>query len=323
MDDEKIRKKMAEECQVARSVDMVYLVKKFGFTPYRVGTTHRIKEHSSFTIFNSTNTFNHYSHQGEPGYSGSTIDFVMTYGKMSKRDAIHYLLDLANYDKKICVDMKYDVSEKKKLVLPEANSDHKRVFAYLNKSRGIANDVITYFLHEHRLYESKDRHNCVFVTYDKSLIPRYASMRGTYTEGNAFKGDVFGSDKSYGFPLDRNSKSDIVWVFEAPIDLMSFMSLYPSNNDNLLALGCLSLDALRKYVEKNNHIKKIGFILDNDVSAPKVVFSGKLEFQAKGYEILEHELIEKMILTNSKDVNEYLIKFNNHLEIKKNKGINL
>lgn len=81
MNDDEKKRIMAEECDIARRVDMVYLVKQFGYTPYRSGNTHRIKEHSSFVIFNKTNTFNHYSYQGLPGHSGSPIDFVMTYGK--------------------------------------------------------------------------------------------------------------------------------------------------------------------------------------------------------------------------------------------------
>ncbi len=307
MNDNEKKRVMEEECNIARSVDMVYLVKLFGYTPYRSGNTHRLKEYSSFVIFNDTNTFHHYAHQGEPGYAGSPIDFCMTYGDMSKKEAIHYLLDVVNYNKERCVNIisRKEAQEKINLELPEANSNYRRAFAYLCRTRGIAGDVISFFMHEKRLYESLDRHNCVFVTYDDEGVPKYASMRGTMTV-NTFKGDVYGSDKSYGFPLYRGS--DTVWVFEAPVDMMSFMTLYPDNKDNLCALGCLGTDALKSFLGKHTDVKKIGFILDNDKSAPKVVATAKVDFESKGYTILEHELNSLLKSTNSKDVNEYLLK---------------
>lgn len=307
MNNDEKKRIMAEECDIARRVDMVYLVKQFGYTPYRSGNTHRIKEHSSFVIFNKTNTFNHYSYQGLPGHSGSPIDFVMTYGNMSKHDAIQYLLNIANYNKEMCVNIiKKETQEKKRLELPEANNNYRRVFAYLCKTRGIAGEVISFFMHEKRLYESRYKHNCVFVTYDDVGVPQYAAMRGTMTE-NSFKGDVLGSDKTYGFPLYRGS--DTVWVFEAPIDMMSFMTLYPDNKDNLCALGCLGIEAIKSFLSKHKDVKKVGFILDNDKNAPHIVASAKVKLESEGYEILEHKLNSLLRDSNSKDVNEFLLKY--------------
>lgn len=319
MNDYEKQRIMNEECNIARRVDMVYLVKQFGYTPYRVGTTHRLKEHDSFVIFNNTNTYNHYSHKGEPGYSGSPIDFVMNYGNMTMHDAIQYLLNISNYNKDMCVDIvKREAVDKGKFILPESNSNYRRVFAYLSKTRGIANEVISFFMHEKRLYESANTHNCVFVTYDVEGVPKYAAMRGTITGGN-FKGDVIGSDKSYGFPLYQG-KTDTVWVFEAPIDLMSFMTLYPNNEDNLCALGCLGFDALDSFLIQHTDVKKVGFILDNDKNAPQIVTKGKLELEAKGYEILEHPLNMLLRDSNTKDVNEYLIKYRSEKNMVKNKS---
>ena len=50
---------------------------------------------------------------------------------------------------------------------------------------------------------------------------------GTYDQnGPGFKGDVSGSDKSIGFRLPSRPDLDWALVFEAPIDLMSYLTLH-------------------------------------------------------------------------------------------------
>ena len=74
------------------------------------------------------------------------------------------------------------------------------------------------------IYEDAKYHNAVFVGYDSDGVPRHAHKRGTYTSGEPFKGNVEGCDPRYSFHW--NGQSDTVYVFEAPIDLLSFISLY-------------------------------------------------------------------------------------------------
>ena len=315
MDNYDRKKIMDEECKVAKSVDLVYLAKQLGFTPYKSGSLHRMKEDETLVVYSSTNTFCHYYYCGTKGYGGSPIDFAMTYGNMTMPEAISYLLDLANYKRENVINTNINygkIKKEQKLVLPESNDNHKRVFAYLNTTRRINGGVISQFMHDKRLYESRDKHNCVFVTYDIEGNPKYASLRGTLTYGSntTFRGDVIGSDKKVGFPYVREY-SDTVFVFESPIDLMSFMSLYPEDGCHYLALGGLSLNSLDTFLEEHPEIENIGFILDNDSRAPEIVTTAKIQYAAYGYNIVEHELVELLRKENVKDVNEYLVKLKN------------
>ena len=63
----------------------------------------------------------------------------------------------------------------------------------------------------------------LFVGYDVEGKPAYASKRSARTVGEAFKGDIQNSDKAVPFYYQGESNS--VYVFEAPIDLMSYLSL--------------------------------------------------------------------------------------------------
>lgn len=123
----------------------------------------------------------------------------------------------------------------KAFTLPPRNEDDRRVFAYLRK-RGIAPQVIRQFMNSGLLYEDAIHHNCVFVGRDSIGQAKYAGLRGTYDrDGKGFRGDVTGSDKNVGFSIPHDPRLDEVRVFEAPIDLMSYLTLH-RHTSNALAL---------------------------------------------------------------------------------------
>ena len=68
------------------------------------------------------------------------------------------------------------------------------------------------------IYEDAAHHNAVFVGRDEDGIPRYAHSKGT--AGN-FRLDVKGSDKAFNFCY--RGEGERVFVFEAPVDLLSFL----------------------------------------------------------------------------------------------------
>ena len=69
--------------------------------------------------------------------------------------------------------------------------------------------------------EEATHHNAVFVGRDEDGVPRYAHQRGT--AGN-FRLDVKGSDKAFNFCY--RGEGERLFVFEAPIDLLSFLCLF-------------------------------------------------------------------------------------------------
>ena len=97
-------------------------------------------------------------------------------------------------------------------------------YAYLIKQRFIAPEVITHFAKKKLLYEDKKHHNAVFVGMDSSGTPRQAHKRSTTTFGNSFRQTIEDSDTKYSFA--HFGKSNMLFVFEAPIDMLSFITLY-------------------------------------------------------------------------------------------------
>ncbi len=66
--------------------------------------------------------------------------------------------------------------------------------------------------------------------WTRNGVPRHAHKRGLYTEGRAFRGNVDGCDPVYSFHYDGTD--NLLYVFEAPIDLLSYITLHPQDWQN-------------------------------------------------------------------------------------------
>ena len=66
------------------------------------------------------------------------------------------------------------------------------------------------------------------------------------------------------FRLPCDPKKTSVHVFEAPIDMASYMTLHRELTSNAVALCCLHDGALEIYLKENPQIKTIVFCLDAD-----------------------------------------------------------
>lgn len=75
--------------------------------------------------------------------------------------------------------------------------------------------------------------------------------------------DVQGSDKSHNFAYRSDGKS--LFVFEAPIDLMSFIALYPKDwkPRNYLSLGGVGAKALEGFLSERKNIETVYICTDS------------------------------------------------------------
>ena len=110
-----------------------------------------------------------------------------------------------------------------------------------------------------------------------------------------------GSDKHIGFALPYDRSSDQVFVFEAPIDLMSYLTLH-RNTPNALALCGLYGGALQAYLADHPQIKRIELCLDADGPGREAARQFQNKYTAMGYAVTVEES------RSGKDWNEYLQK---------------
>lgn len=266
-----------EQKERANSVDLADFLRRQGEQLARSGREWRWKRHDSVTV-RGCQWFRHSRKEG-----GRAIDFVQRFYDLSFPDAVTLLLG-GESGVEWNQTSKSAPPSKKDFALPEANPDMRRVFAYLIKQRFIDREVLSHFAHEKLIYEDKEYHNAVFVGLDEKGVPRHAHKRGTYTQGEAYKGNVEGSDPKYSF--HRIGKSDTLYVFEAPVDMLSFITLHPKNwkDHSYVTLDGVAEHAMLHQLKLKPHLKSIALCLDHDEAGIEAAWRLKDILKEKGYE---------------------------------------
>lgn len=250
-----------EQLTLANETDLVQFLTARGEKLKRVGNEYKWVYsdgggmHDSITISGSR----WYDHKNLCG--GRAIKLMQTYFGLDFPTAVNELLGggatLRRYEP-------IPVPQKKEFALPDAYENMRRVFAYLTKGRFIDGEVISHFAHEHKLYEDAKYHNVVFVGYDGDGVPRQASKRSTYSFGTAFKQTVDGSDTRYSFSHFGNG--DKLYVFEAPIDMLSFITMNKSNwqENSYIAINGVYESAVITAMEEHPNLYEVCLCVDND-----------------------------------------------------------
>ena len=141
----------------------------------------------------------------------------------------------------------------------------------LNK---LCRSILNAFAQKGLIYESrelskdktKEYHNAVFVGIDEHGVARHAHKRGIYTQGKSYRGNVEGCDPRHSFHW--TGTSDRLYVFEAPIDLLAFLTLYPEDwqQHSYVALCGTAEHAMLWMLEQNPKLQKIILCLDHDAA---------------------------------------------------------
>lgn len=280
----------AEELDIAKQADLCAVAERMGYTVKRIGHYHTLKEMDSIRIYERSHwcRFSRRYDKGENG--GSQIDFLRVFAGMDVKEAVFWLLDFAGYWREesergirnIAPDRGKE-ERPKPFILPEPAGSNAYLYRYLEHERGIARPVIDFFVRKGILYEAKNYHNIVFVGTDRDGVPKFASMRGVFDRnGKGFKCDVAGNDKRYGFHL-YYGKSKKVVVFEAAIDLMSYITMFPKDKASMVALGMLADAPLETFLAEHPEMEEIWFCLDNDGPGRKAAASLQQKYAEKGY----------------------------------------
>ena len=241
------------EEQIARAnqTDLVSFLNARGEQLVKSGREYRWQKHDSVTV-SGNRGYRHSQYKG-----GYPVAFVMEFYHATFPEAVKMLIDEEGEGrKKSCLAPSPDFR------LPEKSETNETVIKYLTEIRRLEKDLVEEWIAGGNIYEEKKHHNVVFVGRDADGIPRYAHCRGT--GGIKYRGDVAGSDKSYGFC--HRGEDNQLFVFEAAIDLLSFIQLFPKDwkKRSYLSLGGVSSVALMTFLSERPQITSVFLCLDND-----------------------------------------------------------
>ena len=303
------------EDQIARAneVNLVRFLSARGERFKKAGREYRWEKHDSVTICENK----WYRHS--QGKGGWPIDFMMEFYDLSFPDAVKELLD----GEEAMAGLKISLSEKrafpyvedgglavadpiptKEMVLPEADENQDHIMEYLVDQRKLNKDIVSEFIKRGDIYQEKDNQRVVFVGRDSEGNPRYASWRNAGAE--QLRGDVSGSQKEYGFKSvafwdedkQRKRLARKLYVFESPIDLLSFVTLYPKywHENHYLSLGGVSTKALKTFLSERSDVEQIILCLDNDKAGHEAC--------AKLFDAIPSRYAVNQLVPSKKDWNE-------------------
>ena len=123
--------------------------------------------------------------------------------------------------------------------------------------------VINRFVKDGLIYEDAKYHNAVFVGKNPEGVPVHAQKRATYAKSD-FKGNLDSSIAEYSFHF--TGTSEYLFVFEAPIDMLAYISMHKQGweNHSYVALCSTSERAALQMLKDNPQLKTVYLCLDND-----------------------------------------------------------
>ena len=267
----------------AASVDLAEFLRRQGEKLIRSGPEYRLASDHSITVQGNE----WYDHAVKEG--GGPISFVQQFYNLSYPEAVTCLLDGEQGAVYVPAPKRAE-KPKREFVLPTANQNMRRVYAYLLNRRFLDRNVVNAFVRAGLLYEScekfKDReyHNAVFVGRDENDVPCHAHKRSVNDIGKTFRINVEGSDPRCSF--HHTGSSDRLYVFEAPIDLLSFLTRYPRGwqEHSFVSLCGTAEHAMLWMLERDPGLRTVCLCLDHDAAG--IEASGRLTeiLHERGYD---------------------------------------
>ena len=239
-----------EQKQRANAVDLEKFLRAQDETLVRSGKEYRWKAHDSLTVCGNK-WFRHSQSKG-----GLPVDFVMEFYGKSFPEAVQMLTGEPGE-----AQPEAGPAPSPAFRLPLRNVTNANILNYLTQERKLSPSLVNFFIVAGDIYEDAAHHNVVFVGRDADGHPRYASSRGIREK---FRQDTAGAEKAFGFAHRGTDKQ--LLVFEAPIDLLSFIELFPKNwqQHNYLSLGGVSGKALRQFLSERPDVERVFLCLDAD-----------------------------------------------------------
>ncbi len=269
-----------QQKEQARMTSIADLIRRTGGTVKRSGSEEEWMDGSQKVTIRGHLWYHQYDQKG-----GDAIDFVRRFMNKSYPEAMEYLLGGSMGTLATSKPIERKVAGP--LELPEKNDSMRRMYAYLLTKRGLDKNVVDTFVRKGMLYESADYHNAVFVGFDKDGKPKHASIRGT-ASSSSFRGNKPNSIPEFSFHW--HGTSETLYLFEAPIDMLSYISMHQEGWQQHSYASCCGVGerVMFQMMQDNPNIKSVKLCLDNDEGGQKATkrISDKLCLKGIDCEVL-------------------------------------
>ncbi|MCP3028770.1 toprim domain-containing protein [Halobacillus sp. A5] len=285
----------ADQVEVARNADLIDYLERKGEPLKKEGRYYRHQVHDSLVIKDQMYAWNSRDEKG-----AGVINFAKMFYGMSFPEAV---LDLNAHGCKV----KNNVQEKQSEEPYQYPShyevnDKRKAKNYLTNERKIHPKIVNWLDSKDLIAQDK-LGNVVFKWKQQGEVVG-ADRQGTspMKDGRMFKGIDRNSHGSAGFSVDIG-KPNSIYLFESPIDAMSYWSIKKEKlqNTRLVSMSGLKrqtmIDEIKRMGKDGHKVKHITFCTDNDKAGR--------EFANK-YQRMMSEKVSKVTLPINKDWNDEL-----------------
>lgn len=235
---------------------------------------------------------NNYFYRHSTGEKGGVIDFIMLVEQCSFKEALQLLItmDRSYTDNTRLQKTVTNTIEKRSDFICPVLIEDEQITNYL-LSRGIASRIIQQEIESQRIkgVMYNNHVNVAFICYDiLQPIIKGIILRGIHSP---FKGIYKGSQGNIGYSIIPKQSFRCLYIFEAPIDLLSYISLYQYDpSAAYVAMGGVKPSVIENFT-KNFDVKVMVCCTDNDEAGHN--FYNKLQNEYKHMRIRRHTPIQK------------------------------
>ncbi len=282
------------EKEAARNADIAEMLMRAGEKLKRSGSEYEWGEGSERVTIRGNLWYHQYEQKG-----GNAVSFVQRFMDKTYVEAMKYILGNGAGEIAKKEPRQSKPKERKVFEPPELNEEAKRAYAYLNVRRGIPKDVLVPFFKKKLIGETREYHNVAFMGYDTNGNLKHVNLRGTQSN-SAFKGNAAGSSPEYSFRW--TGKSEKLYLFEAPIDMLSFIAMKGEGWQHHSYAACCGVGdkVLFQTLKDNPNISKVFLCLDNDPA-------GRFAEYRIAEKLREENIRFGIMLPDGKDWNEQLM----------------
>ena len=310
---------------VARAKEMDLLTYLQNYEPWELkhikGNTYQTVSHDSLKISNGMWYWWSHDIGGK-----SALDYLIKVREVPFQEAVSMILGNVELKEPIKVETKKEAV--RSLIIPEAADTNDKAMNYLY-GRGIDEDILKELYEIGLWYETKDYHNVAFVGIDKGYTVKLVTVRGT---SGSFKNTVAGSDRHFPVRLvpemsgQYNMRNNVVHLFEAPIDMLSYMTLMKQKGIDYKQHNFIALCGIYKpkekieessipigisqYLEDRPYTKTVCLHLDNDIAGRKAAEALKVVLGNEGLNVIDQPPPKGF-----KDCNDFLMHGSNMLYV--------
>ena len=260
-----------EKIELLKQISIVDYCNKKGIQLTNSPTYPSLIEHDSWVIDVRNNSFRWNSQ----GISGDIIKFVQTYYDVDFKTAVKELsgsniAELLRDPPKIFTvtanksrDDNIIPLPRQKFELDEIDGTDGRMYAYLIQKRGLSKKTVDEFAYK-KLISQDSKGNINFKFKDEDGKIHY-TKKGTTDQPFTYI-DWDADIRGFRFTKNKNlSNVEGLAIYEAPIDLMSYIDLYGSNiKTAYAAMNGVKYQSLLRNMQDYPNLKELYICVDND-----------------------------------------------------------